>query len=69
MTPEEAPLALRRHATSKLAAEADLLDITTLGFGGEALPSIAAVSRLTLITAPPGAHGGLSGGGRGRGDP
>ncbi len=58
MTPEEVPLSLRRHATSKLAAEADLLGITTLGFRGEALPSIAAVSRLTLISCPPGARGG-----------
>jgi len=58
MTPEEVPLSLKRHATSKLAAEADLLDITTLGFRGEALPSIAAVSRLTLISCPPGAQGG-----------
>ncbi len=59
MTPEEIPLSLRRHATSKLAAETDLLNITTLGFRGEALPSIAAVSRLTLISCPPGAPGGF----------
>jgi DNA mismatch repair protein MutL len=50
MTPEEAPLSLERHATSKLQEEADLLQIKTLGFRGEALPSIAAVSRLELIT-------------------
>ena len=59
MTPEEVPLSLTRHATSKLAAEIDLLGITTLGFRGEALPSIAAVSRLTLISCPPGAQGGF----------
>jgi DNA mismatch repair protein MutL len=59
MTPEEARLSLKRHATSKLADEADLLNITTLGFRGEALPSIAAVSRLTLITCPPNATGGF----------
>jgi DNA mismatch repair protein MutL len=59
MTPEEARLSLLRHATSKLAAEADLLDIRTLGFRGEALASIAAVSELTLITCPPGAPAGF----------
>ena len=57
MTPSEAELSLKRHATSKLRDEADLLDIHTLGFRGEALPSIAAVSRLTLITCPPGGAG------------
>jgi len=50
MSPEEAALSLERHATSKLSEEADLLHIQTLGFRGEALPSIAAVSRLELIT-------------------
>jgi DNA mismatch repair protein MutL len=50
MTPEEAPLSLERHATGKIRAEADLLNITTLGFRGEALPSIAQVSRFELIT-------------------
>jgi DNA mismatch repair protein MutL len=58
MTRGEVPLSLRRHATSKLAAEADLLGITTLGFRGEALASIAAVSRLTLTSCPPGVQEG-----------
>ncbi len=57
MSPEEAALSLQRHATSKLRDEADLLNIPTLGFRGEALPSIAAVSRLTLITCPMGGAG------------
>jgi DNA mismatch repair protein MutL len=59
MDPEEAKLSLARHATSKLAAEGDLLAVRTLGFRGEALPSIAAVSRLELITRPAAAAGGF----------
>jgi DNA mismatch repair protein MutL len=58
MTPKEALLSLKRHATSKLRAETDLLSISTLGFRGEALPSIAAVSRLEMVTCPPGQTGG-----------
>jgi DNA mismatch repair protein MutL len=58
MTPEEAVLSLKRHATSKLRLETDLLNISTLGFRGEALPSIAAVSRLEMVTCPPGQTGG-----------
>src|SRR6476619_4828409 len=50
MTPEEAHLALKRHATSKLAAIDDLFTLSSMGFRGEALPSIAAVSKLTLTT-------------------
>jgi DNA mismatch repair protein MutL len=52
MTPEDARLSLERHTTSKIRALADLLAITTYGFRGEALASIAAVSRLTLVTRP-----------------
>ena len=59
MAPEEAPLSLKRHATSKLASEDDLLAVSTLGFRGEALPSIAAVSRLTLTTRPAASPAGL----------
>jgi DNA mismatch repair protein MutL len=50
MDPDDARLALKRHATSKIAAAEDLWGLRTFGFRGEALPSIAAVSRLTLST-------------------
>jgi DNA mismatch repair protein MutL len=58
MTREDAEMALDRHATSKLREFNDLQQISTFGFRGEALPSIAAVSRLELSTRPEGADQG-----------
>jgi DNA mismatch repair protein MutL len=59
MTAEELPLALERHATSKLEHDEDLDAIATLGFRGEALAAICAVSRFTLTSCPRGSAAGL----------
>ncbi len=54
---EDAILALDRHATSKIRSAADLVGVRTFGFRGEALPAIASVSRLVLLTAEEGGEG------------
>jgi DNA mismatch repair protein MutL len=58
MGPEDLALAVERHATSKLKSDADLFQVQTLGFRGEALPSIAAVSKMELVSRPPTAETG-----------
>ena len=70
MDVEDAALALERHATSKIRHKDDLFSLSTFGFRGEALPSIASVSKLRLVTRPRGAAEGtevlLEGGGPAR---
>lgn len=55
----EVPMALLRHATSKIKEENDLFAINTMGFRGEALPSIASVSRMTIFSRSEGEEGVL----------
>ncbi len=59
MPPDDARTALERHATSKISESADLDRLATYGFRGEALPSIASVSRFTLRTREKGRDSGV----------
>lgn len=51
MSPDDAVLSLERHATSKIISADDIFSLTTMGFRGEALASIAAISKMQLVTA------------------
>ncbi len=59
IAPEDVPLVFQRHATSKIRNEHDLEAIATLGFRGEAMASIAAVSRVEMLTRTPDSEAGI----------
>ena len=59
MNEDDALLCLERHATSKIRAHDDLNAVSTMGFRGEAMPSIAAISKFTLLTCASGEEGTL----------
>lgn len=59
MSRDDVLLSLERHATSKIRASSDLFSIQTLGFRGEALPSIASVSEMTLVTREEDSESGV----------
>ncbi len=59
MSPDDAVLCLERHATSKIEAAEDLTHVSTFGFRGEAIPSIASVSRFTLESRQRGSEAGV----------
>ena len=58
MAPEDLALAVERHATSKLTEDEDLFRIATLGFRGEALPSIGSIAKMTIVSRPAAAATG-----------